>query len=279
MNENEVNREIYNLEKVLLCIFVCLNFVLIYFLSFHFFLGTSEKDIFNILKRFDTSFDQVVGIVCYCEVPDVTKLINVIVRNFPKFRIIGSDTTLTGNKSNKSLIFSLAYQRDDVSEFFDVYDKLTFSNSVSNPWFHRFWNESCEKLKKKNIDCTNETAFTLCGTSSLALMCPRDDKIPYTIDAIYAFAYAIRDLLRDELQNNVTRLRTMDLKNRDFFDNYLKKVRFRGRSGNVTFEDDKERGSYDVIQFYGKHRLVIACLLYTSPSPRDGLLSRMPSSA
>ena len=25
--------------------------------------------------------------------------------------------------------------------------------------------------------------------------------------------------------------------------------------------------------------LVITCLLYTSPSPRDGLLSRMPSSA
>ena len=24
---------------------------------------------------------------------------------------------------------------------------------------------------------------------------------------------------------------------------------------------------------------VVACLLYTSPSPRDGLLSRMPSSA
>ena len=31
-----------------------------------------------------------------------------------------------------------------------------------------------------------------------------------------------------------------------------------------------------VIVFYG---LLIACLLYTSPSPRDGLLSRMPSSA
>ena len=26
-------------------------------------------------------------------------------------------------------------------------------------------------------------------------------------------------------------------------------------------------------------RLVVRCLLYTSPSPRDGLLSRMPSSA
>ena len=27
----------------------------------------------------------------------------------------------------------------------------------------------------------------------------------------------------------------------------------------------------------GKH--IVSCLLYTSPSPRDGLLSRMPSSA
>ena len=26
-------------------------------------------------------------------------------------------------------------------------------------------------------------------------------------------------------------------------------------------------------------RIIKACLLYTSPSPRDGLLSRMPSSA
>ena len=28
-----------------------------------------------------------------------------------------------------------------------------------------------------------------------------------------------------------------------------------------------------------RHVMLIGCLLYTSPSPRDGLLSRMPSSA
>ena len=28
-----------------------------------------------------------------------------------------------------------------------------------------------------------------------------------------------------------------------------------------------------------KHKIICHCLLYTSPSPRDGLLSRMPSSA
>ena len=32
-------------------------------------------------------------------------------------------------------------------------------------------------------------------------------------------------------------------------------------------------------QMRGKRRLAYPCLLYTSPSPRDGLLSRMPSSA
>ena len=31
--------------------------------------------------------------------------------------------------------------------------------------------------------------------------------------------------------------------------------------------------------YLGMHQLGRACLLYTSPSPRDGLLSRMPSSA
>ena len=30
---------------------------------------------------------------------------------------------------------------------------------------------------------------------------------------------------------------------------------------------------------HGKLSLLYSCLLYTSPSPRDGLLSRMPSSA
>ena len=34
----------------------------------------------------------------------------------------------------------------------------------------------------------------------------------------------------------------------------------------------------DYVLFY-KPNIPIACLLYTSPSPRDGLLSRMPSSA
>ena len=33
------------------------------------------------------------------------------------------------------------------------------------------------------------------------------------------------------------------------------------------------------VDAYGVYCQILPCLLYTSPSPRDGLLSRMPSSA
>ena len=40
-----------------------------------------------------------------------------------------------------------------------------------------------------------------------------------------------------------------------------------------------ERNYNRLNEYCLKHNLYKACLLYTSPSPRDGLLSRMPSSA
>ena len=43
-------------------------------------------------------------------------------------------------------------------------------------------------------------------------------------------------------------------------------------------EEDRLGGDMDLAQALVQNGIVI-CLLYTSPSPRDGLLSRMPSSA
>ena len=45
-------------------------------------------------------------------------------------------------------------------------------------------------------------------------------------------------------------------------------------------EDNKDEPDLKTAQdFVGGMVEVITCLLYTSPSPRDGLLPRMPSSA
>ena len=46
---------------------------------------------------------------------------------------------------------------------------------------------------------------------------------------------------------------------------------FKGKTGTL-----QEMKDTPTVMFYDE---IWACLLYTSPSPRDGLLSRMPSSA
>ena len=44
-------------------------------------------------------------------------------------------------------------------------------------------------------------------------------------------------------------------------------------------KEDFEDITISKIRFLESEGLIYPCLLYTSPSPRDGLLSRMPSSA
>ena len=59
-------------------------------------------------------------------------------------------------------------------------------------------------------------------------------------------------------------------------DKYLKKL-------HVTFNDGKELVGVDAFIYVWNrtkgYRWLGTCLLYTSPSPRDATLSRMPSSA
>ena len=48
---------------------------------------------------------------------------------------------------------------------------------------------------------------------------------------------------------------------------------------NLSGSYSKEATSGSVFNLVGEINGYYSCLLYTSPSPRDGLLSRMPSSA
>ena len=59
-------------------------------------------------------------------------------------------------------------------------------------------------------------------------------------------------------------------------DHLLKKVDVLNQAGEKKVVKTWSRRSTIIPDMVGH---TIACLLYTSPSPRDGLLSRMPSSA
>ena len=54
-----------------------------------------------------------------------------------------------------------------------------------------------------------------------------------------------------------------------------------GSSTNVNLQilDRAANGFESIALSATSYTLALSCLLYTSPSPRDGLLSRMPSSA
>ena len=63
---------------------------------------------------------------------------------------------------------------------------------------------------------------------------------------------------------------------------YFHALVFLGCAGYVMNHDEHVRVDIfyrNASQKYKKNINIIFCLLYTSPSPRDGLLSRMPSSA
>ena len=77
---------------------------------------------------------------------------------------------------------------------------------------------------------------------------------------------------------------------RQFYQNYhgkgpvvmLNLLKFREKAdytGVENLKPDKEISGKDAYKLYMKYTQPAICLLYTSPSPRDGLLSRMPSSA
>ena len=50
-------------------------------------------------------------------------------------------------------------------------------------------------------------------------------------------------------------------------------------SMNKKYLENVESRNFTIKQFFYALRTVLCCLLYTSPSPRDGATSRMPSSA
>ena len=60
-----------------------------------------------------------------------------------------------------------------------------------------------------------------------------------------------------------------------------KKVEIEAKTGGSIYEigHDDTRHEWGSVTTYSPSDKLVFCLLYTSPSPRDGLLSRMPSSA
>ena len=90
---------------------------------------------------------------------------------------------------------------------------------------------------------------------------------------------AIREAIVERRLSPGTKLSESDVGNLFSVSRTLARAALQALSYEGLVSVEKNRGAFVAYPSPDEARQIFACLLYTSPSPRDGLLSRMPSSA
>ena len=97
-----------------------------------------------------------------------------------------------------------------------------------------------------------------------------DDTSPYTYDISKLAQWEIVFSQFDKM-GLMVHFQTQETENMQFFED------LEGGADQIEFSVARRIYYRELVARFGHHLAI--CLLYTSPSPRDGLLSRMPSSA
>ncbi len=212
--------------------------------------NTHSSKIVEVLKGFRKE-KTVPGVVLFCHMLVIEHILQAAATAelADHFKWVGSDgwslNTLQNNAATNALVFSLHHHFEKLVDFRNYYRKLTpAQGNTANPWFRDFWMAQCKKRAEAKCDAS-KNEFVFCDNDST---CFNDDKIPYVMDAVYAIAHALKSLFKDKCNNNIQCIDNLKVETKYFFENYLKKVRFEGYSGNVSFSGSAAKGVYDVSQ-------------------------------
>ena len=88
---------------------------------------------------------------------------------------------------------TLTLQTVKVQGFENYFRNLTPENNKRNPWFTAFWEEyhRCSLSNKSHLSMPQCS-----GNETLRNSERFDDKVPYVVDAVYALAYAVHDMIK-----------------------------------------------------------------------------------
>ena len=213
--------------------------------------GASVSDLQIIIKDFYRKQPNIKGIVCYCEIPDARNVVQAIKEEnlTNHYRLIGSDSWYQV-KSDNTIIFSLFYNSSYAEDFYNNwYSSLSPNNFTSeeNIWFQNFWVFACQQnvlRTDSNYNCSDlkNSMFKFCLNSTIEETCQRDDVLSYTIDAVYAFAHAIHNVIQKSHNENTSLFMNESINGQKFF-SHLKNVSFYGNTGLVKFPVD---GHYNI---------------------------------
>lgn len=212
-----------------------------------------DKQINNMFSEF-FKHPEVRGIVLFCTDIDATKILKGAQRRNAAGRFIwvASDYWGTRKKTIDGLekfaegAISVSLTEANSSSFTDYFTSLKPGNhSMVNPWFDEFW-ESHFHCSLKPNSCSKNSSLK---NANMRV----DDKVPFVIDAVYAFAHALNRIYKSlcpaqeglcpEMVDNFDRKRLRDV---------LFNVSFTGITGPVTFDrNGNGPGRYDIYRLEG----------------------------
>ena len=246
---------------------------------------TRGKKLNSTLKEILSSFSKekdVVGVVLFCHQEVINNLLSVLRADKKlqsKFSWVGSDGWGLHSGSFNDLkinvtVFALHDHSSKLHDFKKYYRELKPGKNEMNPWFSKYWCWKCGQQKQGRKDpeaagcpCNGlqfldnkgkeedeKKQFQFCSKDDLCFI---DDKVAYVIDAVYAVAHALKKLFNDKCpgvtDSNSLCINQLKIDTTSFFKNYLSTVKFRGFTGQVSFDENELKGVYDIHQIlHGK---------------------------
>ncbi|XP_043680189.1 uncharacterized protein LOC122634865 isoform X1 [Vespula pensylvanica] len=176
------------------------------------------------------------------------------------FSWIGSDgwsargLVSNGNEAEVEGTLSVQPQANPVKGFEEYFLNLTVENNRRNPWFVEFWEDHFQcRYPNSSLTPYNKKYTNICNTQERLTKenTVFEDQLQFVSDAVMAFAYAFRDMHRDYCGSKAGLCDEMKPTKGVQLLKYLRKVDFKGLSGDEFRFDKNGDGParYNIIHF------------------------------
>ena len=179
-----------------------------------------------------------------------------------KFTWIGSDAWANSHllassyKNTVAGMFGFLPLTKPLQTFHEYFSRLTLNSNKRNPWFEEYFSAvmNCNNDESSN----NTTPCNRNRSVSELQSYEQGKKIPLVVDAVYTYAYALQNFLKENcaqpvqwFSNNRTCMNQTRELNGNALLEYIKKVDFISPTGNrIVFDNQGNvEGKYDILNY------------------------------
>lgn len=207
----------------------------------------SSQDYDDIIDNFSKISPTTRVVILFMKDNHVKKLLKAArKKNFTNVVWIGSDEWGTredvvddlGDFFDKSDAITVTLNSSRLLKFEDYFKSLNGTERRNaNPWFQQYWKQHCNSTCNLNNSYSPDYKF--------------NDKLPYVMDAVYAFAHALHEMYAEKCPEMKGLCQAMKPIDGTELRNHLFKISFRGSTANrVAFDQNGDsRGKYNLFHY------------------------------